>query len=196
MAVTLLSDPRLYEALMKFDQDLADHARAAGCSCGGVLHSATYPRRPRGSPVRLPEGYDRRHSFCCAKDGCRGRVTPPSVRFLGRKVHLAAVVVLATTMRHGLNGGRVSALREWLGVSRQTLSRWREWWTCVFAATSVWYARRSLLVPPVPDAELPGSLLDRFQGTDDGDSLLRLLAFICPVTTDSARHSERFLMVT
>jgi len=31
-----------------------------------------------------------RFSFCCARDGCRTRKTPPSFRFLGRKVYLAA----------------------------------------------------------------------------------------------------------
>jgi hypothetical protein len=191
----LLSDPRLYEALLKFDQDLAAMARAAGCACGGVLHSAVYPRRPRGAPVRLPDGYDRRYSFCCAKEGCRARVTPPSVRFLGHKVHLAAVIVLASAMRHGLSGGRASTLREWLGVSRQTLARWREWWTSVFAATSVWYAKRALVVPPVANADLPGALLDRFSGATEPERLLRFLAFICPATTRSAGHLEGILML-
>jgi len=40
-------------------------------------------------------------SFCCALDGCRSRATPPSLRFLGRKVYLAAIVVLIAILRHG-----------------------------------------------------------------------------------------------
>jgi hypothetical protein len=45
-----------------------------------------------GSPAKLPEDDDRRLSLCCSQ--CRRRTTPPSVRFLGRRVYLAAVVVL------------------------------------------------------------------------------------------------------
>ncbi|NLS97786.1 MAG: hypothetical protein GXX96_37065 [Planctomycetaceae bacterium] len=35
------------------------------------------------------------------RDGCRKRTTPLSVRFLGRKVYLGAVVVLVAAMRQG-----------------------------------------------------------------------------------------------
>jgi hypothetical protein len=34
----------------------------------------------------LDKGYGQRFSFCCAVGGCRKRTTPPSLRFLGRKV--------------------------------------------------------------------------------------------------------------
>jgi hypothetical protein len=73
-----LTDARLYEVLARIDDDLAETARRAGCAvCQGVLHSARFPRKPRGGPAELPTGYDRRHSFCCAADGCRKRRTPP-----------------------------------------------------------------------------------------------------------------------
>ena len=45
-------------------------------------------------PGDLPDEYRYRFSFCCDRDGCRKRVTPPSVRFLGRRVYLGAVVIL------------------------------------------------------------------------------------------------------
>jgi hypothetical protein len=100
--LTWLADARLCELLARIDADLAETVRRAGCRlCGAVLHRAPFPRKPRGGPTELPDGYDRRHSFCCAVDGCRTRHTPPSVRFLGRKVYLGAVVVLATALRHG-----------------------------------------------------------------------------------------------
>ncbi len=128
MYLTWLADARLYEVLAGIDADLAETARRAGCRvCGGVLHSACFPRKPRGGPGELPAGYDRRHSFCCAADGCRTRRTPPSVRFLGRKVYLGAVVVLATTLRHGLTRMRADRLRQLLGVDARTLERWRHW---------------------------------------------------------------------
>ena len=98
----LLADARFHKLLLAFDSDLAAAARAAGCArCGGVLHSAKFRRKPRGSPAGLGEACDQRLSFCCAVDLCRKRATPPSFRFLGRKAWLGAVVVLVCAMRQG-----------------------------------------------------------------------------------------------
>ena len=94
--------------LFSIDQDLANIARQKACPCGGRLHSAKYPRKPRGSDD-LSEEYGRRLSFCCERDGCRKRATPPSVRFLGRKVYLAAVVVLVVAFVHRLPPGPVTS---------------------------------------------------------------------------------------
>src|SRR5262245_15215104 len=77
--------------LFSIDQDLAETARKQACSCGGRLHCANYPRKSRGTGDDLPPQYDCRLSFCCDRDGCRKRVTPPSVRFLGRRVYLGVV---------------------------------------------------------------------------------------------------------
>ncbi len=93
MYAQLLGDARLYDMLQRIDEDLAGQARAAGCRCGGRLDSARYRRKPRGGPAGLSASYEQRLSFCCAAEGCRKRTTPPSVRFLGRKVYLGAVVV-------------------------------------------------------------------------------------------------------
>ena len=73
--------------LLSIDKDLAECTRQKGCACGGRLHCANYPRAPRGGPDHLPEEYHCRFSFWCDRDGCRRRMTPPSVRFLGRKVY-------------------------------------------------------------------------------------------------------------
>ena len=44
----LFRDARLYNYLLAIDRELAGHARRAGCPrCGGLLDSATYPRKPR-----------------------------------------------------------------------------------------------------------------------------------------------------
>jgi len=82
-------------ALLLFDRDLAEGYRLEGCPCGGSLHRAAYVRKPRGVPWGLPEGFCIRESFCCSREGCRRRLTPPSLRFLGRRVYLGAVVVVA-----------------------------------------------------------------------------------------------------
>jgi len=185
MCLEILRDARLYELLLKCDEDLAASARAAGCPCGGALHSAHYERKPRGWVVARPEGYDRRHSLCCAEDGCRKRTTPPSVRFLGRKVYLGVVVVLVTALRQGATTRRAAELRRAIGADRRTLARWRAWWREIFPATPFWRLARARWVPAVSTAELPSSLLDRFVEGEQSRRLFRLLDFIKPVTTRS-----------
>ena len=69
-------DATFWLFLFSVDQDLAQTARDKACHCGGRLHRANYPRKPRGAD-NLPETYRYRFSFCCARDGCRQRVTPP-----------------------------------------------------------------------------------------------------------------------
>jgi hypothetical protein len=182
-----LADARLYELLARIDDDLAETAREAPCGlCGGVLHSARFPRKPRGGPACLPAGFDARRSFCCCEDDCRKRVTPPSVRFLGRKVYLGAVVVLATALRHGLTRRRVKGLRELLGVGARTLERWRAWWRTAFVESPWWKGARGRFLPPVATSSLPRSLLERFPG-EGWEPLVALLRFLAPVTTSSAR---------
>jgi hypothetical protein len=71
----------LWSFLLSVDKDLAECARRDGCSCGGRLHCADYPRAPRCGLDQLSDECRYRFSFCCDRDGCRKRVTPPSVRF-------------------------------------------------------------------------------------------------------------------
>ena len=185
MCLKILEDSRLYVLLLRCDDDLAAVARGTGCSCGGTLHSARYGRKPRGWVAAQPEGYDRRHSFCCAEDGCRKRTTPPSVRFLGPKVYLGAVVALVTALRHGANARGAAELRRAIGASRRTLARWRTWWREIFTATPFWRAARAMWVPAVSPETLPASLLERFVEGEAWMRLFRLLDFITPVTTRS-----------
>jgi len=195
MCPELLSDARLYALLLKYDEDLAKSTHSEGCPCGWVLHSAKYPRKPAGAPVRLPDGYDRRLSFCCARDGCRKRRTPPSLRFLGRKVYLGVVVVIVSAMRHGVTRERAAELVASVGVSRETLARWRLWWREAFPATPFWQRARGILAVPADAADLPASLLSRFEGADEATKLVRFLDFIKPVTTAASGNWERTLMV-
>jgi hypothetical protein len=186
MYAALLADGRLYELLQQFDEDLAAEQRAGGCPrCGGVLHSARYRRKPRGLARGLDSEYGWRLSFCCARDDCRKRATPASLRFLGRKVYLGAVVVLISALRCGPTPVRMRYLEEWVGVSRRTVVRWRRWWCEGLVDTPFWRAASGALMPPVQRAQLPASLLERFTG-NALERLLGLLRFIAPITTQSA----------
>lgn len=186
MDTALLADGRLYELLQRCDEDLAAAQRALGCPrCGGVLHWARYRRKPRGFLGRLSPEYGRRLSLCCAREGCRKRATPASLRFLGRKVYLGAVVVLVSALRCGLTPARMRYLEERVGVSRRTVVRWRQWWCEQFIQTPFWRAAAGRLMAPVEHAQLPASLLERFAGAAR-DRLVSALRFIAPLTTESA----------
>jgi hypothetical protein len=181
---TLLADATLFDALLAIDQDLATTAQAGRClCCGGRLDHADYPRKPRGGPATLGVAYDRRTSFCC--DACRTRLTPASVRFLGRKVYLGVVVLLACVLRQGPTPTRVARLHDLLGVSRDTLARWHRWWGDDFVRTPFWKAARSCFARPVDEKDLPRSLLAHFTG-DNGTRVRAALRFLTPLTTTSA----------
>jgi hypothetical protein len=178
----LLENASLYDRLLAIDQDLAAEARAAGCgACGGVLHSARYPRKPRGGPDALGPEQATRLSFCCAARTCRRRTTPPSVRYLGRRVFWGAVVVLLTTLTSGITPRRAAELRTRLGVSARTLTRWRRWWRETFVTTAFWRGVQGRFLPPVERATLPASLLARFAGAA-GPPLIATLKFLAPLT--------------
>ncbi len=181
MCHTLLQDPKLHALLLRIDEDQAAQMRCAGCACGGRLHRADYPRKPRGGPRDLGHAHGLRHSFCCAV--CRKRRTPRSVRFLGQRVYLGAVVVLASVMRYGLTLKRVAQLTDWFGVPRQTLDRWRHWWLNDFVDSPFWQHARARFMPPVQLATLPASLLARFAGVELLDHTLGTLRFLAPLTT-------------
>lgn len=119
------------------------------------------------------------------RDGCRRRSTPPSVRFLGRRVFLGAVVVLVGALSTGLTERRVARLREHFGVSTRTLRRWRAWWQQEFVASALWAQLRARLATPIAAERLPGELLERCVGADRAAQLRQLLRLIAPLSTGS-----------
>jgi hypothetical protein len=174
-------DARFYAFQLKVDRERAAAVREKGCElCGSPLHAAPFPRKPRGGPPDLTEEHDVRLSLCCANRECRKRHTPPSMRFLGRKVYLAPVVVISA-MRHGATAARVRKLRDLFGVSRRTIERWRAWWRETFAESPFWRIASAAFMPPVEVRRLPASLLERFSG-DDEARLVGLLRFLGPIT--------------
>jgi hypothetical protein len=176
-------DANFYQLLTRIDESIAEEVRARGCDCGGVLHRADYPRKPRGERGVLDESYQRRLSFCCAEDGCRRRCPPPSVRFLGRKVYLGVIVVLITALNHGLSASRRQRLIETLGVCVQTLHRWQQWWREQFVQTRCWRGLAGQFLPPILTAHLPSALLERLSGNALSERVVQLLVLIAPSTT-------------
>lgn len=105
------------------------------------------------------------------------------MRFLGRKVYVGAVVVLATVLQHGPSKKSVTALSSLLGITRRTLVRWRRWWSTVFSTSRFWTSLRGRFAPAVDEASMPASILSRMVATTDAERLVALLGMLAPVST-------------
>lgn len=177
----LVIEPHLLlQILHAIDAEEAKQVRCNGCPhCNGVLHQANYPRKPRGVK-ELPPEWDLRFSFCCAE--CRRRTTPKSVCFLGRKVYLGIVVVVACVLRaRGMNLKRAA---DKFGAAMSTLWRWEVWWREPVIDSLWWAEARAHVIPPIKGGNPVSQLYDRFrQGTADARKALEnLLQFVSPLT--------------
>jgi hypothetical protein len=132
-------------------------ARIVAAHC---TRRTTYANRA-GWLIALGEEHELRFSFCCAVDGCRDRA-PPSLRFLGRKVYLATIVILISALRNGLTERRLGKLAEAIGVDRRTVARWRTWWLATFTLTPFWLARSAEFMPPVSVGGTPLALIKQY----------------------------------
>jgi len=202
----MLPDLRLnlecFERLMAWDEELARRVASAGCPhCCGPLHRANYERKPRGALIaEAGEAFRLRHSLCCGREGCRRRSLPPSLRFLGRRVYLEAVVLLATMVTQ-----MATALREacsHTGVPRRTLRRWQAWWREIFPSSRTWLEAAARFAPPAPDpSRLPQSLVERLDAeravggsaVERADVCLLAARLLAPVTTSSVADGARFV---
>lgn len=183
MYQTLLRSSSFFTLLLRLDQDVAAQAREKGCACGGSLHSARFVRKPRGGPEGLGPEHAMRLSFCCSVEGCRRRLTPPSLRFLGRKVFFSVWVLLLPILREGPTGERLRRLEESFAVSRRTLQRWRRWWREAFAQSRFWESMRGRWASPVVVEALPGSLVAAFSEiAEPSGRVLAVLRWLGPMT--------------
>jgi len=174
----VLQDPAFFRFLTRIDEELASATRLRRCpGCGGPLHVADYPRKPRGCPAAVQEEYSRRLSFTCGR--CDARATPPSVRFAGRRVYLAVVLMLVSAP----GSASTRALGDRLRVAAITLKRWRRWWREGFPSTPFWRSVCERFMPPVTISQLPQSLLDRFETSAIAERLTQALRFIAPLST-------------
>lgn len=188
-----------FAKLWDFDGRIAAAVAAAGCQhCGGPLHQGNYERKPRGGLMaEAGEALTLRHSLCCGREGCRRRALPPSLRFLGRRVYLEAVVLLASALAMAHETLRAASVVT--GVPARTLRRWHGWWTGSFPSSAVWTELRGRFVPPPPaESELPRSLLERAQAVLDPSAavinvLLLAARWLAPVTTQSVADGSRFV---
>ena len=165
-----------FSLLLEQDVILARKAQSLGCpQCGSRLDVSNFGRKPRGLEG-ADSGVHHRLSYCCRKDGCRKRVTPVSVRFLGRKVYVGAVVILAMS-------------REWLKavfrICRQTLGRWRLFWGTVLSHGSIfWKSAKSALPPTLQPTGSPIAIVEIFRERHESaeSAFSKCLEFFSPLS--------------
>jgi hypothetical protein len=183
-----------FTLLEQFDEGVARRVAAEGCPrCEGPLHRGDYARKPRGALIApAGEAFVVRFSLCCGREGCRKRATPPSLRFLGRRVYLGVVVIVASMLAQTL--GTAEASRPVTGVAARTTRRWLGWWGGAFLDTEVFLAVRARLVG-LAIGELPASIVAKLAGTWP-QRVRVVLAFLAPLTTGSLPARSPFLRVT
>lgn len=182
-----------FEGLARADAQIAASARARRCAhCRGPLHVSNYGRKPRGGLIAAAgESHVVRFSLCCGQEGCRRRSTPPSIRFLGRRVYLEAVVIVASVL--GLVE-RARTREPIAGVPSRTVGRWLAWWSGPFVKTAVFAALRARLVTvtSITPALLPRVVLEHMRGAA-GDRVEQLSRLLRPLTTSSWVARSRLL---
>lgn len=183
-----------FRLLVQFDERITLRVAAEGCPrCDGPLHRGDYNRKPRGALIApAGEAFVVRFSLCCGREGCRKRATPPSLRFLGRRVYLGVVVIVASLVAQALETAEAS--RPVTGVPARTTKRWLGWWRGPFLSTAVLVAVQARLVG-VDTKELPASIVAKLPGTWP-ERVRAVLEFLAPLTTGSLPAGSPFLRVT
>lgn len=183
-----------FALLLASDEAVTRRVAAAGCPvCEGPLHRSDYNRKPRGALIApAGEAFVRRFSLCCGREGCRKRATPPSVRFLGRRVYLGAVVIVASMVVRMLRAAK--EIRQRTGVPARTTGRWLGWWQGPFLDTEVFVTICARLLG-VDIGRVPVSIVDRLAGTRT-ERVGTMLELLSPLTTGSVPDGARFLRGT
>jgi len=109
-------------------------------------------------------------------------MTPPSLRFLGRKVFFGVLVLLMPVLRHGPTPERLNRLCATYAVSVRTVRRWCCFWRETFVASRVWQAARGRFAVPVRAESMPGALLGAFcEISDSASRVVAVLRLVSPI---------------
>lgn len=102
--------------------------------------------------------------------------------YLGRRVYVGVVLALASILVSGLTRRRLARVQADLGVSAQTVRRWRRWWQTGFVESRFWAERQGLFLPTVDVLDLPNEVVGRFVRRPGISRLLVFLRFLSPLT--------------
>ena len=184
MSQNFLFKSSFHAHLVRIDRQLADICANKYCVyCRGKLHQADYPRSPLGMPQLFRDQYMWRISFCCST--CRKRITPPSVRFFGRRWYPAPIHVFIAIMTSGINKRRIALIEKYFGiaVNESTWRRWRKWWRDEFVVTKFWSHAKGQIPPTneIIQGPFPRVIFNFYRGNTE-EKMLLFLPFLSPLT--------------
>lgn len=160
------AEVEFWAQLAAWDLEAARQVQRRGCPhCGGRLDRADFPRKARGLPEEADPYFATRVGLCCAREGCRRRCLPPSVRFLGRHVYAAVAIVEALL---------VSAVSQCWQVRRR-LRRWSGWWRSTWWPSAAGQAAAGWVAGGLDPDALPRSLHEALGGLAGRARVLRTL---------------------
>lgn len=129
----IIRSEEFFKTLCQIDMDIFISTKQNPCPhCQGKLDQANYLRKPRG----VVHGPDKRFSLCCREEGCRKRLTTPSVRFIKGFTYHSIIVLLAAYFMSPSNI-RLARLCRIFKVDRRTMIRWRQFWSEIFPKTKL-----------------------------------------------------------
>lgn len=163
MLSEVLKNKSFFHHLYTIDKEIAEHCRKMPCPyCNGPLYFANYLRKLRGARDGLPEEYFTRFSLCCGREGCRHRVTPPSCRFMDRKVYWHGVILIIVSTWQQNKASSIFKLSKLSDVTRNTIKRWILFYQDIFPSSRQWLRVRGLIPAFIKNNELPSSLINYF----------------------------------
>lgn len=167
--------------LSKIDEKIARFYHQIPCIyCTKKMYWGNYPRKPRGIPSIAEDFFAFRYSHCCS--GCRKRRTPPSARFLGRRVYVAIFVMMFfypdTDDDHSELLNSMS-----IGMDLMTPVRWSAWWSIDIPVSCIWKKICGPLGVNTNNEFLPHFISHQFANNNINaeEALLALLKFLSPI---------------
>lgn len=171
-----------WQKLYEVDEEIAKFFHGLPCVfCLDRLNWANYPRKPRGIPPEAVKYFELRFSHCCSR--CRKRRTPPSARFMGRRVYVSIFLIIIFCLNSREFYQKIISATTANSFSRRTLNRWLIWWDCTIPISPIWKKISGNLKPNIDNKFLPLFIIEQFfeaNGKTD-KAILLLLKFLSPM---------------
>jgi hypothetical protein len=183
---------------IKISIEFIKTASCKNCGCC-TFHRADYPRKPRGFPNEIEKQipsifFCSRISYRCSN--CRKRITPQSVRYLGRKIYISTLILLAVRLIEQGSGteGFVKISKEIRVllkdfVPAKTVRRWLIWWQEAVWQSPFWKSKQGLFSGHVERYLFLNGVWNHFAQSSDQaqsdsvqDLVIIILTFFSPLT--------------
>ena len=169
--------------LSDIDEKIAHFYHQLPCFyCAKRMYWGNYPRKPRGLPPMAEDIFAFRYGHCCS--GRRRRRTPPSARFLGRRVYVASFIMMIFCPDTSNDNDHMKLVDSVsVGMDLITPIRWISWWSLDIPVSSIWKKICGLLGINISNEFLPHFISHQFakKNINAEKAVLALLEFLAPI---------------